>query len=126
MERLAKFTAQLLMDLAGDMKRPDYIKVERGNRGQSRAGLKAYTGVIPDYASGEKGLLINDVRPGGPADKAGIKSQDVIIQFGAVKISNIYDYTEALNGIKIGKPLKVIVMRKGKKVNLTITPEARK
>ena len=72
------------------------------------------------------GLLINDVRPGGPADKAGIKSQDVIIQFGVVKISNIYDYTEALNGIKIGKPLKVIVMRKGKKVNLTITPEARK
>ena len=126
MERLAKFTAQLLMDLAGDMKRPDYIKVQRGNRGQSRAGLKAYTGVIPDYASDEKGLLINDVRPGGPADKAGIKSQDVIIQFGAVKISNIYDYTEALNGIKIGKPLKVIVMRKGKKVNLTITPEARK
>ncbi|MCS5621542.1 MAG: M28 family peptidase, partial [Nitrospinaceae bacterium] len=127
MQRLAQFTGHLMLDLAGDMKRPDYVKVERGNRGGGgRNEMKAYTGVIPDYASEEKGLLINDVRAGGPADKAGIKGGDIVVQFGAKKINNIYDYTEALNDIKIGKPVKVIVMRKKKKVELTITPEARK
>ena len=55
------------------MKLPDYVKVQRGAQ-PSRGGLKAYTGVIPDYASEVKGLLINDVRPGGPAAKAGIKT----------------------------------------------------
>jgi Tol biopolymer transport system component/Zn-dependent M28 family amino/carboxypeptidase len=127
MQRLGQFAGNLTLDLVGDMKRPDYIKVERGNRGGgTRNEMKAYTGVIPDYASEEKGLLINDVRAGGPADKAGIKGGDIVVQFGAKKINNIYDYTEALNDIKIGKAVKVIVMRKKKKVELTITPEARK
>ena len=49
-----------------------------------------------------------------------------MIEFGGKKIKNIYDYTAALNGIKIGKPSKVVVMRKKKKVELKITPEARK
>ncbi|MDP6904460.1 MAG: PDZ domain-containing protein, partial [Verrucomicrobiota bacterium] len=121
------FAGNLTLDLVGEMKRPDYIKVERGNRGKgTRNEMRAYTGVIPDYASEEKGLLINDVRAGGPADKAGIKSGDIVVQFGEKKINNIYDYTEALNDIKIGKPVKVVVMRKKKKVELTITPEARK
>ena len=87
--------------------------------------MKAYTGVIPDYASEVKGLLINDVRPGGPAAKAGVKSGYIVIQFGSKKINNIYDYTAALNDIKVGKPTKVVVQRKDKQVALTITPEAR-
>ena len=127
MQRLGQFAGNLTLDLVGEMKRPDYIKVERGNRGKgTRNEMRAYTGVIPDYASEEKGLLINDVRAGGPADKAGIKSGDIVVQFGEKKINNIYDYTEALNDIKIGKPVKVVVMRKKKKVELTITPEVRK
>ena len=127
LERVAKFTGQLTMDLVGDMKRPDYVKVERGNRGNaSRGTLKAYTGVIPDYAAEVKGLLINDVQPGGPAEKAGIKSGDVVIQLGVTKINNIYDYTAALNTLKIGQATKVVVMRKKKQVELTITPQARK
>ncbi|HCE04873.1 MAG TPA: peptidase M28, partial [Verrucomicrobiales bacterium] len=127
LERITKFTGRLMMDLVGDMERPDYVKVERGNRGMgTRNSMKAYTGVIPDYASEVKGLLINDVRPGGPAAKAGIKGGDIVIQLGAKKINNIYDYTAALNDIKIGQATKVVVQRKDKKVELTITPEARK
>ena len=127
MERLGQFAGRLLMDLAGEMERPDYIKVERGNKGGgSRSEMRAYTGVIPDYGSEVEGLLISDVAPGGPAAKAGIKGGDVVIEFGGKIIKNIYDYTAALNGIKIGKPSKVVVMRKKKKVELKITPEARK
>ena len=70
--------------------------------------------------------LINDVRPGGPAAKAGVKGGDIVIQLGAKKINNIYDYTAALNDIKVGKATKVVVQRKDKQVELTITPEARK
>ena len=127
MQRLGQFAGHLLMDLAGEMKRPDYIKVERGNKGGgSRTEMRAYTGVIPDYGSEVEGLLISDVAPGGPAAKAGIKGGDVVIEFGGKEIKNIYDYTAALNGIKIGKPSKVVVVRKKKKVELKITPEARK
>ena len=34
LERITKFTGRLMMDLVGDMERPDYVKVERGNRGR--------------------------------------------------------------------------------------------
>ena len=113
------------MDLAGDMERPDYLKVKRGARRPS-GPMRAYTGVIPDYGAEVEGLRISDVRADGPADKAGIKGGDIVIEFDGKEIKNIYDYTAALNGIKIGKPTKVVVMREKKKVELKITPEARK
>jgi C-terminal processing protease CtpA/Prc len=125
MERVINFTSKLLLDLAGEMKRPDYVKVKRGAK-PSRGALRAYTGVIPDYGAEVKGLLINDVRAGGPAAKAGIKAGDIVVGLDGKEIKNIYDYTAALNGIKIGKPTKVVVKRKDKKVELKITPEARK
>ena len=125
MERVTNFTSNLLLDLAGEMKRPDYVKVKRGAK-PSRGALRAYTGVIPDYGAEVKGLLINDVRAGGPAAKAGIKAGDIVVGLDGKEIKNIYDYTAALNGIKIGKPTKVVVKRKDKKVELKITPEARK
>jgi len=36
------------------------------------------------------------------------------------------DYTYAMDAVKIGQPVKVIVLRDGKRVELTATPEARK
>ena len=53
------------------------------------------------------------------------KAGDVVVHLDGKDIKNIYDYTGALGSIKIGKPTKVTVMRKGKKVELQITPEAR-
>ena len=66
------------------------------------------------------------VRGGSPGEKGGLQGGDVIVEFGGQKITNIYDYTYALDAVKIGKALKVIVERGGKKVELTVTPEARK
>jgi Tol biopolymer transport system component len=124
MERICKFTGGLLMDLAGDMKRPDYVKVKRGARRPS-GPMRAYTGVIPDYAADVKGLRITDVSAGGPAAKAGIKGGDVVIEFDGEKINDINDYSRVLGGIKIGKPTKIVVMRNKKKVELKITPGKR-
>jgi S1-C subfamily serine protease len=50
----------------------------------------------------------------------------VIVEFGSQKITNIYDYTYSLDAVKIGQPVKVAVEREGKRLELTVTPEARK
>ena len=55
-----------------------------------------------------------------------MKGGDVIVEFGGQKITNIYDYTYAMDAVKIGKPVEVVVMRDGQRVKLTVTPEARK
>ena len=71
-------------------------------------------------------MKLSGVRGGGPADKAGLKGGDIIVEFGGKKIANIYDYTYAMDAVKIGQPVQVVVLRDGQRVTLTVTPEARK
>jgi S1-C subfamily serine protease len=71
-------------------------------------------------------VKINGARPGSPADKAGLKPGDVIVEFGGQKIANIYDYTYALDAAKIDTPTTVVIQRSGETLRLPITPEARK
>ena len=107
--------------------RPDFARVERStDNSGSRETLRAYLGTIPDYATEVKGVKFSGVRAGSPAEKAGIKGGDVLVEFAGQKIVNIYDYTYALDAVKIGQAVKVVVERSGEKVELTVTPEARK
>jgi len=127
LERVAKFAAGLVRDLASAPERPDYLKVERSDKGgSSRESLRAYLGTIPDYATEVVGVKLSGTRGGSPADKAGLRTGDVIVEFAGQKIANIYDYTYALDAVKIGQPIKVVVQRGTARLEVTVTPEARK
>jgi hypothetical protein len=125
-ERIAKFARAILFDLVKNTERPDYLVVARREGGGSRENLRAYLGTIPDYATEVSGVKLSGVRAGGPADKAGLKGGDIIIEFGGQKIANIYDYTYAMDAARIGQPVQVIVLRDGQRVTLSVAPEARK
>ncbi len=127
MERIAKFARLIVLNLVKEPERPDYLVVKKSDSGGgSRDSLRAYLGTIPDYATEVVGVKLSGARGDSPADKAGIKGGDVIVEFAGQKIANIYDYTYALDAVKIGQPVKVVVMREGKRVELTVIPEARK
>ncbi len=127
LERITKFARALLTDLAKGPERPDYLTVARTDSGGgSRENLRAYLGTIPDYATEVPGVKLSGVRGGAPAEKAGLKGGDIIVEFGGKKIANIYDYTYAMDAVKIGQPVQVTVLRDGQRVTLTVTPEARK
>jgi Tol biopolymer transport system component len=127
LERITKFARAIIADLAKGPERPDYLTVARTDSGGgNRENLRAYLGTIPDYATEVPGVKLSGVRGGGPADKAGLKGGDIIVEFGGKKIANIYDYTYAMDAVKIGQPLPVVVLRDGQRVALTVTPEARK
>ena len=125
-ERIARLADGIVLDLVSIAERPVYVRVEQSQSEEgSRDTLRAYLGTIPDYTTEGTGVKLSGVRAEGPADKAGLKGGDVIIEFGGQKIANIYDYTYALDAVKIGEPVEVIVLRDGKQVKLTVTPEAR-
>lgn len=127
LERITKFASAIIADLAKGPERPDYLTVAHSDSGGgSRENLRAYLGTIPDYATEIAGVKLSGVRGGGPADKAGLKGGDIIVEFGSKIIANIYDYTYAMEAVKIGQPVQVIVLRDGQRVTLTVTPEARK
>ena len=125
-ERISDFAHGIVLDLISADERPAYVRVERSQSEEgSRDTLRAYLGTIPDYTTEGTGVKLSGVRAEGPADKAGLKGGDVIVEFGGQKITNIYDYTYALDAVKIGEPIEVVVLREGKRVELTVTPEAR-
>ena len=73
-----------------------------------------------------KGLLLSGVIDGGPAAEAGLQKGDVIVEVAGQTIANIYDYTYALEVLKIGEPAKVVYMRGTERKETTLTPAARK
>jgi len=124
--RVAKFARYILAELESG-ERPPYAQVQRHESGGGeRENLRAYLGTIPDYSAEVQGVKLSGVRAGGPADKAGIKGGDVIVEFGGSKVANVYDYTYALDAVKIGQATEVVVLRNGERLILKVTPEARK
>ena len=127
LDRVAKFARHIIADLAASPQRPGLAKVEQSSQPfGGRETLRAYLGTIPDYTTEVKGVKLSGVRGGSPAEKGGLKGGDVIVEFAGQKITNIYDYTYALDAVKIGQPAKMIVERAGQRVIITVTPEARK
>ena len=126
LERVTRFAALLVRRAANHGEPLQFVKVERTmQQGGSRDTVRAYTGTIPDYASEVEGLLLGGVMDGGPAAEAGLQSGDVVIEFAGQKIANIYDYTYALDAVKIDVPIEVVYLRNGERHTTTLTPRAR-
>jgi hypothetical protein len=126
LDRVVEFAAAIVRRLDAIDDAPQFTKVDQPTQGGSRAGVRVFTGTIPDYASEAKGLLLGGVIGGGPAEQAGLQKGDVIVEIAGQSITNIYDYTYALELLKIDQPVKVAYMRAGKRVETMLTPSARK
>jgi len=127
LDRVVEFAASIVKRLSDAPEAPAFTKVDQKlQTGGGRAGVRLFTGTIPDYSTEVKGLLLGGVIGGGPAEAAGLKKGDVIVEIAGQTITNIYDYTYALDVLKIGQPAKVVYLRDGKKQETTLTPAARK
>jgi hypothetical protein len=96
-------------------------------RGDLRS-FNATLGTIPDYAGpgvGKTGVLLSGVRPGSPAEKAGLKRGDVLVRLGRHDIHSIEDFMFVLNGARPGETSTAVVLRDGKQTQVTVTFEAR-
>ena len=127
LERVAKLGGLVAKKLADRETPLQFAKVERQREtGGDRDTVRAFTGTIPDYTAEVAGLLLGGVMAGGPADEAGLAEGDVIVEFAGQEIKNIYDYTYALDAVKIDEAVKVIYVRGEERIETELTPRARK
>jgi len=126
LDRVVAFAADITRRVEDLSEPPQFVKVDQPSEAGSRAGVRVFTGTIPDYTSDVKGLLLGGVIGGGPAEQAGLQKGDVIVEIAGQSIANIYDYTYALELLKIDQPVKVVYMRAGKRIETQLTPAARK
>ena len=76
--------------------------------------------------SGNGGAKVTKVNPGGPADRAGIKENDVVVKVGNRAVNSIDELTVAVRQLQIGQDAPIDVLRDGKPITLTIKPDPRK
>jgi Tol biopolymer transport system component len=124
--KVARFTASIVDDLARALGKPvAYARATSAPpmSGDSR-GYGSYLGTVPDYRameSTEGGVLLADVRAGGPAERAGIRGGDRIVSIAGTRIENLYDMTYALQDHKPGETVEVAVIRNGAGIRLMAT-----
>lgn len=125
--------AQLVYTVADALdqrsERPAYAKVQEeaptGGPGGG-GGYGAYFGSIPDFGETENGVKFADIRDGSPAQKAGLKPGDVLVEFDSKAIKNLYDFTYALRSKKPGDEVDVVVLRNGQPLRAHVRLAQRK
>jgi hypothetical protein len=132
---LVDMIGKLSLDLDTAAGRPSFVAVaEEQNPHEGVAsgvggggGYGPYFGSIPDFGQSEKkGVRFSDVEPNSPAAKAGLKGGDVLVKFGDKEILNLYDFTDALRGSKVGDVVEVIVLRDGQPLKASVKLEQRR
>jgi len=72
------------------------------------------------------GALIADVFKGDPADKAGFKAGDVVVEISGKKIKDAHDLLMMIAGFQVGETVQIKILRDGHERRLTITIAERK
>jgi Zn-dependent M28 family amino/carboxypeptidase len=116
--KVLEYEIDLIDKLAG-LPKPAFFTTQ--NKEASKTSFKVTLGVMPDYAYQGKGLRVDAVTKDKPADKAGLKDGDIVIELGDVKVTNIYDYMAALAKFKKGESTSVIIKRADKEIKLEVT-----
>jgi ketosteroid isomerase-like protein len=104
------------------VKRPEGWKIALGHTSM----LPPDFGVEVDYPQEHGGAKIAEVSKSGPADKAGVKSGDVMVEYGGEKIDNPDDLYRLRYAHYEGDKVMVTVMRGKEKITREVTLEAMK
>ncbi|MCU0706897.1 MAG: M28 family peptidase [Pirellula sp.] len=105
---------------------PEFAEQKAPENQGARAAMTAYLGSIPDYAQGDiQGVLLSGVAKDGPAAKAGVQAKDIVIELAGRKVENIYDYTYAIEALKVGQETEIVVKRKDQTLRLKVLPQSR-
>ena len=90
------------------------------NESESTPRFKVGLGVIPDYLFDGKGMRIDGVSEGRPAENGGLLKGDIVIQLGDSIVKDMMSYMRALSVFDKGDKTTVIVKRGNKEVRSVI------
>jgi serine protease Do len=69
----------------------------------------------------KSGALISQVYGGSPAEKAGLKEGDTVIEIDGVKITNSQDVVREVLKKQVGQNVNFVVLREGKRTEISLT-----
>ncbi len=105
-----------LFDLVKGMESQDEVAFRKTkNESEEVPRFKVALGVVPDYLYDGKGMRIDGVSEGKPAQAAGLQKGDIVVQLGDSTVTDMMSYMRALSAFEAGQQAEVVVEREGKK-----------
>jgi S1-C subfamily serine protease len=89
-----------------------------GSPGQGR---RVSFGTVPDFAFAGPGVRVAGVTPGSPAEKAGVREGDVLLQVDGKDVSDLAGFSGILRGLSPGQTVKAVLRRGSDTVALDVT-----
>ena len=117
METISEYIFDIISDL-DDNGKLAFRKTK--NESESTPRFKVGLGVIPDYLFDGKGMRIDGVSEGRPAENGGLLKGDIVIQLGDSVVTDMMSYMRALSVFDNGDKTTVMVKRGNKEISSVI------
>ncbi len=117
LKRVADFTLGLVTALANRSRPLTFLQMPAPMPAHASAqtagipGYGAYLGTIPDMTGSPGGVRIVGVRAGSPAEKAGLRGDDIITRIGTIATPDLQAMTDALRTHEPGETVDIVVRR---------------
>jgi len=124
MRRVVELSVRLIEGLAVEKERP---KFHEGPTLFPAAKRRVTFGAVPEAHDSDEqnGFRLAGIVLGGPAEKAGLKTGDVVIEFGGQKVGNFYDFVTQLSKYEGGEKVKTVVRRGDQTLTFEVELEKR-
>lgn len=110
MEMIADYILDIVEDLEGQR---EIAFRKTKNESEEVPRFKVGLGVVPDYLFEGPGMRIDGVSEDKPAQRAGLRKGDVVVQLGDSTVTDMMSYMRALSAFEPGDSTRVVVAREG-------------
>ncbi|MDR3700721.1 MAG: Do family serine endopeptidase [Candidatus Sulfopaludibacter sp.] len=95
-------------------------KMTRGSIGVTFSAVETTNAALLRAAKVSDGVFVQSVQAGGPAEKAGLKEEDIIVAVNGKNIRNGNQLVDIVSVTPVGTPLDLTVVRNGKRENFKV------
>jgi hypothetical protein len=88
---------------------------------RSAPRFKVTLGIMPDYFYEGRGIKVDGVTAGRPADKAGVLKGDLLLELGDYELADMQAYMQALAAFNKGNSTKIKLIRGTETLELNLT-----
>jgi hypothetical protein len=119
--RVTNYVGEIVRSVDVNPTKPTYA-VAKSSAPVGQVRMSVSLGTIPSYGDTTDGMILDGVRDGSPAAKAGLKPGDKIVKLAGKDVRNAMDYTYVLGSMKAGEEYEVELIRGTERMTLKVIP----
>ncbi|HIG12770.1 MAG: M20/M25/M40 family metallo-hydrolase [bacterium] len=93
--------------------------------GARGSGRRVSFGSVPDFGFEGPGMRFDGILPDSPADRAGLRTGDILIRIDDTEIAGLREFSGVLKSLEAGQTVTATVLREGEEVQAEVTLVAR-